>query len=398
MLIFVCFEYIEFQTTYEYTPLPSHRHIRLLHILHDGTDADTKPTFQIIVKELPTSAEPWHFKTTSCTWGGSKRVSSFALHDNLGVISLTENLAHALPHLVRHSQTKFLGLDQLCINQKDEVEKAQQVGMMDQIYSAACRWLRAVAELLAGRDDAMRTIPRAERYSDSVRIIIELLLSSEEILKAGDQSFSMQNLSDLQKLPLDTVLGEDNDEEVPSTSYNTLMSLKKYPFTDVEPLSFLMFMAQVASESETIELANRLHAFLDMLNGSTFKPDYTQSTEVATATGRLHVRGKIIDRISLISSAKINRYFSGVEDVYLDSLVAWIQSDISESDYSAWTRTHLVHFLNTISANGTTPKKSEDVLGLESKAWGAGLVNKTGYNKSLSSCLSILGEETVCVD
>ncbi|KAF1975377.1 heterokaryon incompatibility protein [Bimuria novae-zelandiae CBS 107.79] len=513
---------VDLPTTYEYTPLPSPNHIRLLHTHNDERENGSNLTFSIVTAELPTHDKPFKFETVSYTWGAPKRVSSIAVHGSAGVIGLTQNLTQALPELVRNSKTGYLWIDQLCINQSDPGEKAHQVSIMSRIYKAASRvlvwlgpeddhsvmakqWLNELEIWLAGRDDALRTLPSHESYSWSIRMLVvrskwvlpdadpkhalaarrfwgrrwfrrgwvcqELLLSREVLFLAGTAQFSMQDLSDLQTLPPDMVFDKEDMEH--TTAYNTLMTLKRFPFTGTQPLRFLQFMAQVASEFETTELVDRLCAFLGMLNStSTFVPDYTRSVrynytafavsldflslwsaiidakisstpeqlkdfpswvpswtwlpllapcrlaagatrayfnpvtwnaaasrrhshdhaEDAVATERLHVRGRIIDRIARISSAKIDRYFSDADPAYLDALVAQIKSDLPGSGYDTWTRTDLVHFLNTISANGSPPKQSaEDVLSLVPKAWGEGLVNNAvvGYNEALSSSLSI---------
>ncbi|KAL1603878.1 hypothetical protein SLS60_005470 [Paraconiothyrium brasiliense] len=519
---------VSFPTTYEYAPLPTPHHIRLLHIHNDGSEDGT--TFEIVTIKIPTDSEPFAFETLSYTWGAPSRVASLPLHNNPGVIGLTQNLSQAIPHLIHASQTGYLWIDQLCINQNDHREKGQQVSIMDKIYKAANRvivwlgpadeqttlikeWLYELEQCLASREDAHKTLPTHESYNHSIRMLVvrstwvstetdpkyaiaarrfwgrrwfrrgwvvqELLLSRAVIFLAGSDTFTMQDLSDLQTLPPDMALppimtDEDKDN---TKAYDTLMSLKRFPFTDLQPLRFLKFMAQVASEFETTELVDRLCAFLGMLDNSSFRPDYTRTIrynftafavslaqtygsidflslwsanidakiestpaelkdfaswvpsftwlpllapfrlaagatraffsivkwnaaagrkhvhkqdEDAVETERLHVRGKIIDRVACISTAKIDRYFGDADDAYLDGIVAQIKSDLAGSGFKVWTTVDLVQFLNVISANGNTPKESaEEVLGLQKKEWSTGLVDNLGYNESLSSRLSI---------
>ncbi|KAJ4345568.1 uncharacterized protein N0V89_011701 [Didymosphaeria variabile] len=319
---------ISYPTTYEYDALPTPHHIRLLHIHTDGSDDDT--TFEIVIIKLPTDSEPFAFETLSYTWGAPRRVASLSLHNNSGVIGLTQNLSQAIPHLVRTSQTRYLWIDQLCINQNDPGEKAQQVSIMDKIYKAGSRvivwlgpadehttiikeWLHELEQCLASREDAHKTLPTHKAYNHSVRMLVvrstwvstetdpkyaiaarrfwsrrwfrrswvvqELLLSRAVIFLAGSYTFTMQDLSDLQTLPPNMALPPVmSDEDKDNTkAYDTLMSLKRFPFTDRQPLRFLKFMAQVASEFETTELVDRLCAFLGMLEGTSFRPDYTRT-------------------------------------------------------------------------------------------------------------------------
>lgn len=318
---------IEFPTTYSYTPLPSPNHIRLLHFHNRDCDDVTKYEFGLVVKELPTEEVPFDFETVSYTWGAPPRVSSFSVNGSAGVVGLTLNLAQALPHLIRNSETGYLWIDQICINQNDPAEKGQQVSIMDKIYKAAIRvliwlgpedqhsnlvkeWLAETNRLLESREDAVKTIVGRDRYNPSIRLLTvrsswvqkdadpkhalaarrfwgrrwfrrgwicqELLLSKETVFLAGSDCFTMQDVSDLQTLPPDMSFDEGDMEH--TTAYNTLINLKRFPFTDPQPLRFLLFMAQVASEFETSVLVDRLCAFLGMLDDrSTFVPDYSRS-------------------------------------------------------------------------------------------------------------------------
>ncbi|KAF2442105.1 heterokaryon incompatibility protein [Karstenula rhodostoma CBS 690.94] len=524
-------EHDDFPTTYDYTPLPSPRHIRLLHIHGRGSEDNTETaTFEIHVVELPSDEKPFAFETLSYTWGAPKRVASLSFRNEPGVIGLTQNLSQALPHLARTSDTRYIWIDQLCINQNDQQERSHEVSIMDQIYKAASRviiwlgpadessiaikeWVGELNSLLTSRDDASRTIPTREDYNPSVRMLVvrstwldpqtdtkfapaarrfwgrpwfrrgwvvqELLLSPVVLFLAGPDTFTMQNLSDLQTLPADMALpptvGDDNRDN--TSAYNTLLNLKRFPFTDTQPRRFLMYMAEAASSFETTVLVDRLCAFLGLLEGSYFRPDYTRSVrwnftafaaslaaqygsldflslwaanidakvestpealrgfpswvpswtwlplvapfrlaigatrsffttvgwdaargrrhvhdqrEDAEETERLHVRGKIIDYISCISEAKIDRYFSDADEAYMDSIVAKIQANLPNSSFESWTCVDLVNFLNNISANGHAPKESaEIILGIEKKQWSTSLVDNVGYNEALSTRLTI---------
>ncbi|KAF1840027.1 uncharacterized protein K460DRAFT_372000 [Cucurbitaria berberidis CBS 394.84] len=82
----------------------------------------------------------------------------------------------------------------------------------------------------------------------------------------------------------------------------------------------------------------------------------------AAHTGRLQVRGQIIDHIDTISSARIARFWDTDEE-YLTSIVTQIKSDLS--GFEDWTQVELINFLNTVSYNGEAPRESaEQILGL----------------------------------
>lgn len=75
------------------------------------------------------------FEALSYTWG-SLTASSTLFSDECP-LPLTENLAQALLRLRYVDKTRTLWIDQICINQQDGAEQAQQVSIMGQIYRAA---------------------------------------------------------------------------------------------------------------------------------------------------------------------------------------------------------------------------------------------------------------------
>jgi hypothetical protein len=70
----------------------------------------------------------------SYTWGGSKTVPIYL--DN-NITQVTENLSVALQHFEQDDMSLRIWIDAICINQNDEVEKSQQVGMMAEIFTRA---------------------------------------------------------------------------------------------------------------------------------------------------------------------------------------------------------------------------------------------------------------------
>ena len=56
-------------------------------------------------------------------------------------LSVTASIANALPHLARASQTGYLWIDQITINQLDLVERSNQVRIMGEIYGRCSRCL-----------------------------------------------------------------------------------------------------------------------------------------------------------------------------------------------------------------------------------------------------------------
>jgi hypothetical protein len=125
-----------FSTTYIYSPLLGPRYIRLLKCNTDPVEQDiaTKLSYRLIQYEIPIEDSSSTFEAISDTWGKPERVSALAIQNGMGQIGLTANLTEALPHMIRQSHTKRLWIDQLCINQIDNDEKAVQIGLMAEVY------------------------------------------------------------------------------------------------------------------------------------------------------------------------------------------------------------------------------------------------------------------------
>ncbi|KAH7094694.1 heterokaryon incompatibility protein-domain-containing protein [Paraphoma chrysanthemicola] len=92
------------------------------------------------------SASP-AFEALSYVWGSDP--PSRAIYIDGEVASITPSLEVALQHIRHESQPVTIWVDQLCINQKDDEEKTEQVQEMARIYRAAAEviiWLGAAAD------------------------------------------------------------------------------------------------------------------------------------------------------------------------------------------------------------------------------------------------------------
>jgi hypothetical protein len=132
---------------YRYSPLSSsHNSIRLLRLLsHQDRNADIR--CELFDYVLDTSYGPHLYEALSYVWGDANDKLPIFIHGNR--LDVTVNLHAALLQLRNHSLDRILWIDAICINQKDQLEKAHQILSMATIYSQAYRvlvWLGAAAD------------------------------------------------------------------------------------------------------------------------------------------------------------------------------------------------------------------------------------------------------------
>ncbi|OMP84340.1 Heterokaryon incompatibility protein 6, OR allele [Diplodia seriata] len=121
---------------YQYRPLQSDRHIRLLHILDpDSHGGNKKPILYLVHMNIDT-APP--FEAVSYVWGDPTPVGTLHLSIS-GDLGVAHNLNEALPYLIKVAAlgTRYLWIDAICINQADHTEKDSQIPMMREIYTSA---------------------------------------------------------------------------------------------------------------------------------------------------------------------------------------------------------------------------------------------------------------------
>jgi hypothetical protein len=165
---------------YKYLPLPSNRHIRVLHIL-PRSEAESPlfwldtETIHCTIKTVSLDAEP-EFDALSYTWGNPITVYEDEEQGKVGVktfeqvqeiicdgklLKITTNLHDALlairrvpgdhpfKKVVDRPRGEYIWIDSICINQDDIAERNAQVAIMGQIYSTA-----QITIIWLGRDDA----------------------------------------------------------------------------------------------------------------------------------------------------------------------------------------------------------------------------------------------------
>jgi hypothetical protein len=130
---------------YQYKPLDlSGNEIRLLHLL-PGNHHD--PPCVLIKHYRFTRDEVPQYEALSYAWGDPIDLARVAVGQNgEAYLIITANLAKALPCLRKETSARVLWTDVICVNQKDLVERSQQVSLMPTLYSRANKvvvWLGA---------------------------------------------------------------------------------------------------------------------------------------------------------------------------------------------------------------------------------------------------------------
>ena len=127
---------------HQYLPL-GHRHIRLLKARRDDNNLPAELRCECLVASLDELLVT--YTAISYVWGDPTAVSQIICNDD-GYLSLTASATNILNAIVEARATGYFWIDQLCINQEDKQEKADQVRMMGEIFASAnnvIAWLGA---------------------------------------------------------------------------------------------------------------------------------------------------------------------------------------------------------------------------------------------------------------
>ncbi|KAH7381471.1 heterokaryon incompatibility protein-domain-containing protein [Phaeosphaeria sp. MPI-PUGE-AT-0046c] len=167
---------------YTYQPLETSQSMRLLRIelnISDGLEAvPCAASYSLIhttIEEAP------KYETLSYMWGTSNRNKFWKLENNIQ-LRITATLQAALPYIVGSCSTGYLWIDQICINQDDILERAQQVSIMGNIYSncsSVLVWLGHLRLLSNGLASYCTTLDRHFSHTSDAR--------SKQSVDSGDQ-------------------------------------------------------------------------------------------------------------------------------------------------------------------------------------------------------------------
>lgn len=118
---------------YEYEPIQSSKHIRLVKLALGQQDAPLRCSL------IRVDSEAQHYEATSCAWGDPKDVRYIECDGRQ--LSITRNLYEALWHFRHVGQPRYLWADAISINQQHLGERSAQVQLMASIYSKTSKVL-----------------------------------------------------------------------------------------------------------------------------------------------------------------------------------------------------------------------------------------------------------------
>ena len=151
--------------------------IRLLK-LHPR-EKQSKITVEFVIQELGDTLEH-PYKALSYTWGTS--LADTALEVNSTTYTPTQNLYDALWHISGSNHGFILlWVDAICINQSNEAEVSQQIGLMRQIYEGATETIIWLGHADDSCELAFSLIPGVSNLSKDICSTLEVKDSPESL-------------------------------------------------------------------------------------------------------------------------------------------------------------------------------------------------------------------------
>jgi hypothetical protein len=125
------------QDPYQYLPITGHEGIRLI-VLQPSPDKAAPVQCSISHTTLRQARDDIyeHYTALSYVWGDSNETTSISV-DGYHPLQVTKNLECALRYLRDEKRVSHVWADGVCINQRDDDEKAKQVQQMGRVYEVA---------------------------------------------------------------------------------------------------------------------------------------------------------------------------------------------------------------------------------------------------------------------
>ena len=190
---------------FHYEKLPSDQHFRLLELFPRIRKLPFEIKFHVsrypyLLAALSTHAltETASFECLSYTWGTSHDKRALWLNNSL--ITISESLDMALRSLRHETESRFLWVDFVCINQDDLKEKEQQIQHMFKIFSKAKSVVAYLGEESDGSEHVPEILARVQNSSANAEPNARIDTWAENDLAAlGLPPYSDQSWTALQK-------------------------------------------------------------------------------------------------------------------------------------------------------------------------------------------------------
>lgn len=188
---------------YKYEPLDEGS-IRLLELSGQNEELRGK------IHHVSLTSHPT-YKALSYVWGNPTLCRRISIEGN--ILNVTENLAIALRHLTKLLDT-YIWIDAICINQRDDQEKGQQVNQMGKIYRQAAQvivWLGPSSEESDRAMDGLNTYGREAFDAGALELTAPILKVWPDV---GDDP----RLIEIRSRLVEIMVGATNSEECGSSA------------------------------------------------------------------------------------------------------------------------------------------------------------------------------------
>jgi hypothetical protein len=161
---------------YQYSPLnEGAQEIRLMTLFPGTVSSEIRVGLEIVTV---TKDGAYDFEALSYAWGSAENPTEiFVGASGYQVLSITQNLAEALPYLRYEDRSRVFWIDAICVNQQDLKERSRQVERMADIFTKASRvvvWLGPESSDSSVAMDCFHTICENVEVNQATQVIRSL--------------------------------------------------------------------------------------------------------------------------------------------------------------------------------------------------------------------------------
>lgn len=386
---------------YMYRPLQGSGTIRLLKLLPRRPFGSVRCE----LVEVPVTGLP-EYECISYTWGNDGFVGRITVEGK--ALPVTPTVESVLYHLSSYTKSRFLWIDQICINQSDNLEKEFQIPLMRQIYRSSSNvivWLDGIKdsfkargmlafmwhEIAFGTKESCLEIARmysqsypqagwaqlmnifAHPWFSRVWIIQEVVLAPSVSIVAGGEPLQWDHVATFSRLMSD---GEFNKLIIGGAQYgledgafaglmhfNIIASLRRtlYEGEEANPDTFTLgFMLGIFTGLRSTLSVDRFYGFLGLLDpdfvarADWLKPDYTRAPEDVYTDVTKHLIMESKDANEILSYAGMGYHRN------LSNLPSWVPdwSSVSLGDTFRQHYTKLQHATRYNASNRGPPHQA----------------------------------------